>query len=325
MKVNIRNSVFETNSSSSHAVNVDPAETYDFSIDKESLRNGVLRVELRSFGQKWERFRTTENKVAYLAAQLCANLLNDQPRGSDVRRIVKKNARGERLIAVLENTLGCKVELIRPDTSSSFAIYVDHESIGIGMEVFNSDEELKTFLFSKNSYVTTGNDNVQPPFNIENDLGETEEYHEFRYERVLRDEPLFELETDEDFSVVKLKTPRVDVLLDDVEWGDRYKLKEAFDQVTILGAAIKCRNPYRETSPKQDLFSSLDEWHKYQDSMSIKLFELVTVQTRDPDCNDPNEDYETKIFLECAMPEDKLRELEHVALKVSGNIMARKM
>ena len=325
MKINIRNAVFETNSSSSHAVNVDPSETFDFSIDKESLRKGVLRVDLREFGQKWERFRTTENKVAYLTAQLCADLANDQPPGSDVRRLVMKNPRGERLITVLEKTLGCKVELIRPDTSSRFAIYVDHESLGIGMEVFNSDEELKSFLFSKNSYVTTGNDNVNPPFNITNDLGELEEYHDFRYERVLRDEPLFELVTDEGFGMVKLKTPRVEVQLDDVDWKDRYKLKEAFDQVTILAAAIKCRNPYQETNPKQDLFSSLDEWHKYQNNMSIKLFELVTVHTKDPDVNDPKEDWETKIILECSMPEDKLRELEQVALKVSGNVMARKM
>jgi hypothetical protein len=263
MKVNIRTSVFETNSSSSHAVNVDPSETFDFSIDKESLRSGVLRVELRSFGQKWERFRTTENKVAYLAAQLCAELLNKQPRGSDVRHIVEKNARGEKLVAVLENTLGCKVEMIRPDISSSFAIYVDHESVGVGMDVFNSEEELKAFLFSKNSYVTTGNDNVEPPFNIPNDLGETEEYHDFRYERVLRDETLFEMEVDEHFSVVKLKTPRIDVLLDGVEWQDQYNLKEAIDQTTILGAAIKCRNPYSGESPKENLFSALDVWHKY--------------------------------------------------------------
>lgn len=309
MKINIRNSVFETNSSSSHAVNVDPSETYEFSIDKETLRSGVLRVNLRSFGSNFERFRTTENKVAYLVAQLCGPKVNSEPSGSDVRDIVAENARGAKLIEMVEHTLGCKIELIRPESKSFLSVYIGNDAYGIGMEVFENDEALKSFLFSKKSFVTTGNDNSQPPFKISNDLGVYEDYFEFMYEDTLRDEPKFVLVSDEQFNEVIFKTPSGDFAISISDGSDRYNLREALSQVTVTDATIKCRSGYNTNPEKEEVLRVISGWKEYQQEMSVKLYDKAEVKTQEPDYNDPDEDYETKYILECSMPEDKLNKL----------------
>lgn len=66
MSMKIRRGVFETNSSSSHSLTVDPDAVRDMSLIEESLASGVMTVEINdNFGWEWARLYRPESKRAF--------------------------------------------------------------------------------------------------------------------------------------------------------------------------------------------------------------------------------------------------------------------
>jgi hypothetical protein len=66
------------------------------------------------------------------------------------------------LINVCKNMFNLNIEIINPEDEGLFA-YIDHQSSIYenpeNARMFNSDIELYNFLASKDSYISTGNDN----------------------------------------------------------------------------------------------------------------------------------------------------------------------
>jgi hypothetical protein len=60
--------------------------------------------------------------------------------------------------AVTGLELVCLVDPFADYCVSSYS-YIDHQSIGESNEIFSSTDELKAFLFDKESYIKMGNDN----------------------------------------------------------------------------------------------------------------------------------------------------------------------
>ncbi|NTF16973.1 hypothetical protein G6L37_00840 [Agrobacterium rubi] len=177
MTCQIRASVFETNSSSSHSVTVSQDELADdLGISKALLRGGVIRSSLREggYGWEWRRYYQPSAKIAYLVAQL-AGLHAHGMRGKDITGAIRKNPKVDRMLAVIEKMTGCQVQVTGADSCP-----VDHDSVGVGVDLINDEDKLIRFIFSENSFIETGNDNSPVPVVISTDRGE-EPYLANRY------------------------------------------------------------------------------------------------------------------------------------------------
>jgi hypothetical protein len=189
MTVQVRNSVFETNSSSSHSVTISQDELADLKVAKSILREGVIKAKLQGFGWEWERFYSPGVKIAYLIAQMAP--AEARGAGKDVTSMVRRNDRVGALLDLIEKKTGCRVEVIGARDP-----YVDHNSVGTGIELLEDQDQLLKFIFGERSFLETGNDNSSPPRTIKTDLGGDESYHEHRISSVHDDSERFAMTID---------------------------------------------------------------------------------------------------------------------------------
>lgn len=162
MKTLVRKGVFETNSSSSHSISI-ATEDKQFVFDTlYPDQNGVVTVHGDQFNWEWFKHNDAETKASY-AAQSFAN--NDGQ-----LELLKE--------VIKEQTGADDVKFVGIEDG-----YIDHESDGIAPR---SKEELKNFIFNKNSWLFGGNDNstASPEF-----------YHvpEYRDGRTIKPEFKYEL------------------------------------------------------------------------------------------------------------------------------------
>lgn len=137
----IRKGVFETNSSSTHSISLELGLEWD-TIEPE--KDGVIRFYGMDFGWEWRVYND-----AYTKAEYC---LADKIGQEKIRQIV-------------EDFTGCPVEFMF-DEDDWGIFYIDHQSCGTAKEEFDSDDELRDFIFNKSSILFTGNDNSDPPDNF---------------------------------------------------------------------------------------------------------------------------------------------------------------
>lgn len=173
VQVQIRDAVFETNSSSTHSVTIAPDEVRDMSLlSKAALESGVLEIHIdRDYGWGWERLYKPENKIAYLISQLSRG---DAPEGDYHEDKAEAFMEAEDKIRILlesvERFTGCKVKVfVETDYFG-----VDHDSAGVGTDLIWYEEKLIDFLFSKESYIQLGNDNSPPGEYCPSDIGDKE-------------------------------------------------------------------------------------------------------------------------------------------------------
>lgn len=139
---NIRNNVFETNSSSTHSISI--AENCDGIYDTLPVENGKVLLTGGDFGWAWEKFDDTLSKANY-----AAQYAEGDKKLTDM------------LVAVIKSHTGAKeVEL-------ELSGYIDHQSArvegGACKEAFTNKKFLKEFIFNPESFFITGNDNEDPP------------------------------------------------------------------------------------------------------------------------------------------------------------------
>lgn len=150
----IRNSVFETNSSSSHSLTINSGvldQTYPLDNNGNVvINNGSGETE---FGWQQEEYRDVGSKLIYAYIQA-----DDVKRNNWLQMLDK---------VVLEYTGGGRIfwnlqEYNKYSGKLERCGYIDHQSSsceGSNTQMFDSEENLKNFLFSSKSYITTDNDN----------------------------------------------------------------------------------------------------------------------------------------------------------------------
>lgn len=139
-----RQSVFETNSSSSHSITIsDTTELLD-SITPDKDGNIVLTGG--QFGWEIEDYEDALSKANYCAVDVHGN--------DDYEQM---------LIDVIKEHTGAKNVIFDFTTDYSQDednySYIDHQSYGTTHEAFSSNETLKAFIFNPNSVLRTDNDN----------------------------------------------------------------------------------------------------------------------------------------------------------------------
>ena len=158
--IQIRQGVFETNSSSTHAISI---MAYDK--DKCNIPNTVTFSTDQDFGWEFEKYTDYISKAAYIWTTLCSRYcyLKDEKRLLDCKHRLTKILQD----AGVENVLFAENSYEDTPWGDEPYLgldgYVDHYSDLNDMvdEMMNDPEMLLSYLFDDRSTVATGNDNSE--------------------------------------------------------------------------------------------------------------------------------------------------------------------
>lgn len=142
--INIRRSIFETNSSSVHAICI--AKENDYNIPSS------LNFEVGEFGWGEDFIYDTWELASYLyTGILCC--YHEQKDIEDFKNYIYE--------VLGKNDCDCTFEIAKHDSWGLSNGYIDHsEDLGEFLEVIRKSEKaLLRFLFSADSFIITGNDN----------------------------------------------------------------------------------------------------------------------------------------------------------------------
>lgn len=293
MKSQIRDRVFETNSSSSHSVTIDGAELEDFGLDKETLREGVIRVALQSdgYGWEWRRYYKPENKIAYLLLQLQGGSLSsdfDLPYDEDHSNRFRDDNRTDYFLRTIEEATGCRVVITRDDEDFLYGYTIDHDSVGRGLEHLGDADEILKLVFGRNSYVETGNDNDSPPEKIwSDDRGEVQ-YFEHILVDGMPDGTAFTLRENKGEGWCKnfeLRTPVHGAMMTaDVSWAFREKMRDIISNGDVVIGGFHVSVPFNTgaTDPRAAAFarriafeSSISLFRELKKARLVRDFEVL--------------------------------------------------
>jgi len=144
MKYNIRHKVWETNSSSTHSMTIDSQHIcYDSIIPNNK---GEIELVGREFGWEWEKYHDPITKASYCAI----HAKNSVRKIKMLKKVIKKHTGTKKVIMDIDG------------------YHIDHQSLDIANEAFESEETLKNFIFNRNSILFTGNDNSNEPDGFKN-------------------------------------------------------------------------------------------------------------------------------------------------------------
>lgn len=142
--INIRNNVFETNSSSSHSISIS-TDTTGILDTIECDDNGVITITGLGFGREWKAYNDPITKASYCLS----DCQNDNSKKEMLRQVI------------LEHTGASEVKFIIDSNS-----YIDNESAGLSHEGFVDKDTLKNLIFNPESYIFIGSDETTPPPNF---------------------------------------------------------------------------------------------------------------------------------------------------------------
>lgn len=141
----IREKLPETNSSSSHSVVISTKKDYTVDETLKLNSNGDLEIPSRDFGWEWEKYNDCMTKLQYVVGILSRSNSN--------------NKKLKKLFDIVQEMTGAN-KVLYDETNP---IEIDHNSSDIFSEIIESKESMKSFIFSKNSWLFTGNDNSDEP------------------------------------------------------------------------------------------------------------------------------------------------------------------
>lgn len=232
MTEQIRKNVFETNSSSSHSLTMSKGDIAPQPFADEILRKGSITLSKNEYGWEYYRYYDPIGKAQYLMTQLFEG---DTPSGSPsstAREMREENERFDMLCRVIEEHTGVSV-YVEPNSSG----YIDHQSEGRGLEVFESEATLKKFLFSPESYIQTGNDNSSAGQIIHTDRG-VEHYYQAYYREPKKSHVTVALRSTDHWGFSDLVTEKGGVLSDK-------KNQELLAEVRKTGTVVKADFDYK--------------------------------------------------------------------------------
>lgn len=146
----VRQSVFETNSSSTHSITINEKSVLMDSITPN--QDGVIVLNGGEFGWTFDKFDDPLTKANYCAI----DVKNDPDKTQMLKDVLTEQTGAEIVIKISDDY---------DDINHS---YIDHQSEGTSNLAFESKEKLKNFIFNRKSILFTGNDNSSPPPNFYN-------------------------------------------------------------------------------------------------------------------------------------------------------------
>ena len=153
MTINIRQQVFETNSSSSHSITI--AKNNDVLETIIPDEDGNIHLKGGQFGWEWTQIKDPLIKANYCAVDQWEN----KDRIEMLKQVLKEHTGAKEIIFdISEGYTG----------SPQINGYIDHDSLGTTSSVFKNLETLRNFIFNPQSVIFTGNNNETSPPNFYN-------------------------------------------------------------------------------------------------------------------------------------------------------------
>ena len=285
MTQQVRKSVFETNSSSSHSLTLAKGDLVGQPFSSEVLRIGTLMLEKGEFGWGWRRFYETDEKVQYLFTQLFRDDIPQGDAAAVTAELRGSEPRFDMLCRVIKDHTGLEVQVV-PGSEG----YVDHESVSVGMELFRSENDLKQFLFSPESCIETGNDNESAPRVIATDRGD-EHYYCAHYREPNPSDVEVVLQAMSKWHYESYRTA-AGAILDDKHSPELYAALKA--QATVTKLTVACQSPsepYRYSDPQSHTMGELaDAGFAFSAGM------CASVQYKRVSRNEEHKQYEHRTF-----------------------------
>lgn len=185
MRVWIRDKVFETNSSSSHAAVISSEDIFDQDFDAMELREGKIVVRPRDsgYGSRNYRYNSPDGKLGYLLIlaaggriQVDESDFEDEDEEIDVLplllnhdRIDYAELRG--LVDFIKEETGCSLQFVM-DYSTAMSVVMEDEILNL-TPMLEEKLTLRRLLKSSRSWIDVGRDDGRPLSRfIKTDLGE---------------------------------------------------------------------------------------------------------------------------------------------------------
>lgn len=169
---NIRHSVYETNSSSSHCVVIAPGDMLDLAFSQEALRKGLVTIRPdHLYGRGYKRIRTPEGKLAYLLVVAAGGYIDARGKG-DLLPSMRVKPAVQKIVAAVKKLTGCALE-VRYDPQSNDKMLDGYIMAEVRNGFVVDPTDLQTFnqlLFNSNSYIETGDGESDPPLRIRTDM-----------------------------------------------------------------------------------------------------------------------------------------------------------
>lgn len=316
MDIFVRKQVFESNSSSNHALHSEPDDAIDANTSKATLRGGVINVTLRSFGQEWMRYYTLENKIAYLLVQACWI-----DKESDVKNwathLRQESPKAKKLLDLVEKVTRCKVNV---ELGNAGFAWIEPDQRGVGHELFDSPDDLKMFLFSAKSYVQTRYDLGFMEY-IDTDRGDSERYYESHYAKEAAGEDEFTLKFDNGFNAIEFDSEMMSLYADIEEHGEQRDLMDSLRDVVIVGAKAYYERPNGSYHGIEDLHQHMAEINETKHG-NIKILEGLEVDFESERPQDA-EKRPAGYIIQCRAPSKTVERITDVTLDLAsrGNVI----
>lgn len=326
MKMQIRSSVFETNSSSSHSITLSKSETIDFDISKSKLSSGEICIHLGDFSTNWFRYRSFENKLNYLICSMCSDILFSHREGMNCTSALKDNFEASSLIELVEEVTGCDVILYAPsdwglETFLSYGKYNNLDQISLGEK-----GNVKQFLFDRNSFIEVENDNYELGEHISNDLVGREPFKPEKITDKAPDEATFELS----FNAVKKDIGFSDGIYDitvPIDYLQTQELQAVLDGAVITEANVEFA-PSAELRDNQCVrdafFKAIDFCNQRGPNFAVGLRVMndldVTSENRLPDGFENTSLYteDCHVTIKCASTKEVLDRISDKILEIAS-------
>lgn len=171
MTTKVRRGVFETNSSSTHAISIAEAPTFTDTLHPND--DGVVQIEVGEYGWEWETYSDAWSKASYLATGLATMAIEKGPTKGDPiaysNRSQYKFFPGGYVMfenfctTIMEHTGATDVWIMPQHGNDNYWPfgYIDHQSDGVYRNAVHSKEACKSALFCRKSVLYTGNDNSE--------------------------------------------------------------------------------------------------------------------------------------------------------------------
>lgn len=288
----VRQSVFETNSSSSHSLTLSQDNLVDLPLSALTLRRGTLSLQLSDYGWEWHRYYTPEEKANYLlTAAWGGGCAPDGSEESAVQAMREENPRVDMLCRVIEEHTGVKV-LVVPGCSG----YVDHQSVGVGLPLFESEDLLKQFLFSKDAFIQTGNDNSDPGRFIDTDRGHEETFAPW-YREPLAKHVKVVLQKDSEWSS-DIKLAGGQILQESApDLWEQLRTRASVVQVKMTSSGRNNAFQFREGAQVDSAMSKLA-------GNGLYFSQNLDIRTRHVDDDNAKQYYQVLVELVVAVPQD---------------------
>ncbi len=158
---NIRQNVFETNSSSTHSVSIAYGDKSHL-IDIPKLdENGNINIESGEYGWEMCTYKgNVQDRLSY-AATYALNYDYSYDDEEDDKKFNYENNNLLLLTEVIKEYTGANEVIYDEDSDDGWSIhgYIDHQSTDEAATIFESKESLESFLFNPKSFFITDNDN----------------------------------------------------------------------------------------------------------------------------------------------------------------------